>query len=221
MQIKIQKLFVLLFVFGLLTCSVQAAANCGSQAECESLLASKEIEFKDVDVLYSNFLDCQSICENDLTKWDECELDYGEGETRGCELIAGDAKSKTGESEYTKVVAKLGSLKASVGSDVNTIKARIQSFRNFDANAGLTIEGQGHFTDISVFLGKAIDLLVKMVGVVAFVFVVIGGFRFVVAGGNDTELQKAKSMLKYAVIGLAATLLAYVIVAVVQGIVYG
>jgi glucose uptake protein GlcU len=59
-----------------------------------------------------------------------------------------------------------------------------------------------------------------MVGLVALVLIVIGGFRLLIAAGNDNEVQKAKSMITYVVVGLVVALLAYIIVAFVQALLY-
>jgi hypothetical protein len=107
-----------------------------------------------------------------------------------------------------------------IGAKTNNLRVILQSFKAVDARKILSITGQNPFTDAKEFLGKVIDLLVKMVGLVALVFLVIGGFRLVAAAGNDNEIQKAKTMITYSIIGLVFTLLAYLIVAFVQGILY-
>lgn len=71
-----------------------------------------------------------------------------------------------------------------------------------------------------VFVEKLIDLLVKLVGTVALIFLVIGGFRLVLAAGNDNEIQKAKDMLLYAVIGLVVSLAAFLLVKLVQSLLF-
>lgn len=84
----------------------------------------------------------------------------------------------------------------------------------------LLISGQSYFKDAATLLGKIIDLLIKFVGTVAFIFLVIGGFRFVMAHGNENEFQQAKQMVTYAIVGLLMALLAYLIILLVQTILY-
>ena len=100
------------------------------------------------------------------------------------------------------------------------MKLVIQGEKTVDVKSILAIGGQNPFSDAESFLDGVIDLLIKMVGVAALVLLVVGGFRLVVAAGNDNEIQKAKSMIQYAIVGLAIALLAYIIVAAVQGILY-
>ncbi|MET8358821.1 pilin [Micromonospora sp. NPDC005171] len=56
---------------------------------------------------------------------------------------------------------------------------------------------------------------------VATLFLTVGGLRYLAAGGDTTELDKAKSALKSALIGYALAVLAPILLAVVQGWVGG
>jgi hypothetical protein len=52
---------------------------------------------------------------------------------------------------------------------------------------------------------------------VATLFLTIGGLRYLAAGGDPTEIEKAKSAFKSALIGYALAVLAPILLAVVQG----
>jgi len=52
---------------------------------------------------------------------------------------------------------------------------------------------------------------------VATLFLTIGGLRYLAAGGDPGEVEKAKSALKSALIGYALAILAPVLLAVVKG----
>jgi Type IV secretion system pilin len=52
---------------------------------------------------------------------------------------------------------------------------------------------------------------------VATLFLTIGGLRYLAAGGDPTEVEKAKSAFKSALIGYALAILAPVLLSVVQG----
>ncbi|MEH1166448.1 pilin [Micromonospora sp. CPCC 205539] len=56
---------------------------------------------------------------------------------------------------------------------------------------------------------------------VATLFLTIGGLRYLAAGGDPTEVEKAKSALKSALIGYALAVLAPILLAVVQSWVGG
>ena len=52
---------------------------------------------------------------------------------------------------------------------------------------------------------------------VATLFLTIGGIRYLAAGGDPTEIEKAKSALKSALVGYALAILAPILLSVVQG----
>lgn len=52
---------------------------------------------------------------------------------------------------------------------------------------------------------------------VATLFLTIGGLRYLAAGGDPTEIEKAKSALKSALLGYALAVLAPILLNVVQG----
>ena len=55
----------------------------------------------------------------------------------------------------------------------------------------------------------------SFVGIVAIFFIVVSGFRYITARGDDEQTSQAKAGLKWAVIGLIISSLAYVIVTAV------
>jgi hypothetical protein len=52
---------------------------------------------------------------------------------------------------------------------------------------------------------------------VATLFLTIGGIRYLAAGGDPAEVEKAKSAFKSALVGYALAVLAPVLLAIVQG----
>lgn len=70
------------------------------------------------------------------------------------------------------------------------------------------------FTGDSV--GKSIqniiNILLYIAGVIAVIYVVIAGYRYVFSNGDSGSITKAKNTLIYALVGLAMAILAYAIV---------
>jgi len=52
-------------------------------------------------------------------------------------------------------------------------------------------------------------------GAVAVLFIIYGGFRYITASGNQTQMETAKNILIKAIIGLVIVLVAYVIITAV------
>ncbi|MEO5499433.1 MAG: hypothetical protein ABIR46_02965 [Candidatus Saccharimonadales bacterium] len=52
-------------------------------------------------------------------------------------------------------------------------------------------------------------------GVVAVIFIILGGIRYSISQGNAGDLEKAKDMIVYALVGLLFVIIAFTIVQVV------
>ena len=59
---------------------------------------------------------------------------------------------------------------------------------------------------------KIINILSVVVGIVAVIMIIIGGFRYITSGGSSEKVTAAKNTILYALIGLVIVALAQVIV---------
>lgn len=80
---------------------------------------------------------------------------------------------------------------------------------NPDPNADFGVVG---------FLIKAIDLFVKIIGAIALVVFILGALLTILSEGKEDRLEKGKSAMVYALIGLVITFMAFIIVSFVQSI---
>lgn len=65
---------------------------------------------------------------------------------------------------------------------------------------------------INTTVNKVIDLLSVIVGIVAAIMIIWGGFKYITSAGNQENIKAAKNILLYAVIGLVVVALAQIIV---------
>lgn len=70
----------------------------------------------------------------------------------------------------------------------------------------------GGGTDLTDFIAKVLNILSVVVGVVAVIMVIVGGFRYTTSGGKEEGVKSAKNSILYALIGLVIVALAQVIV---------
>ncbi|HEX6416030.1 MAG TPA: hypothetical protein VFZ62_00715 [Candidatus Saccharimonadales bacterium] len=56
------------------------------------------------------------------------------------------------------------------------------------------------------------NVLLFIVGAISVIMVVIGGLRYVLSGGNSSNITTAKNTILYAIVGLIVSLLAYALV---------
>lgn len=65
--------------------------------------------------------------------------------------------------------------------------------------------------DIRSTMAAIINVALGLLGIVAVVIIVAGGFIWMTSGGNDEKVEKAKNMIFMGIIGLAIILSAYAI----------
>jgi cysteine-rich repeat protein len=87
--------------------------------------------------------------------------------------------------------------------------------RAANVNLGLTPEVEGALglgtTDIRVTIATIIRNFMALLGVVAVLLVLYGGFLYMTASGNEDQIEKAKKVIASAIIGLAVILSAVAI----------
>ena len=72
---------------------------------------------------------------------------------------------------------------------------------------------------LSDLVANVIRILLIFAGVIAIVFVIIGGYQYVVSGGNEETAEKGKKTLINAIIGIVVIVLAYAIINVIVNLV--
>ena len=66
--------------------------------------------------------------------------------------------------------------------------------------------------DLTQAISKISNTLILLVGAIALLFMLIGGFMLITSGGKAESVQKGKSAILYAILGLIIVILSYVIV---------
>jgi len=59
---------------------------------------------------------------------------------------------------------------------------------------------------------RVIDIFSIVVGAVSVIMIIIGGFRYIISGGDSTGVTAAKNTILYAIVGLVIVIFAQVIV---------
>ena len=78
--------------------------------------------------------------------------------------------------------------------------------------------GQG---DLTATIGQLIRVALGFLGVVAVVIILLGGFKWMTAGGGDEKVAEAKKLIIAGIIGLAIILSAYAIASFVISSIVG
>jgi hypothetical protein len=65
---------------------------------------------------------------------------------------------------------------------------------------------------VNSVIATVVNILSAVVGVVSVIMIIIGGFRYVMSGGDSTSIAGAKNTIIYAIVGLVVVALAQIIV---------
>lgn len=68
-----------------------------------------------------------------------------------------------------------------------------------------------NFENIEDLAWTFVNYFLAIAGLVAVVFIILGGFQYIISQGNEETSKKAQKTLTYAVIGLVVVLAAYAI----------
>ncbi len=65
--------------------------------------------------------------------------------------------------------------------------------------------------DITIIVSQTIRLALSLLGIIFLILIILGGYQWMTAGGNEEIVTKARQRIINAAIGLAIVLLAYAI----------
>lgn len=87
----------------------------------------------------------------------------------------------------------------------------------FTSGLEKTGEGTGHKQiaitekDLPQTIGRIIQAFLSFLGVIFLILMIYGGYLWMMARGNEQEVEKAKNLIRSAIIGLVIVLAAYAI----------
>jgi H+/gluconate symporter-like permease len=71
-------------------------------------------------------------------------------------------------------------------------------------------------TSVSGFIIKIINVALTVAGLIAVLFLIIGGFRYITSAGNEETAEQAKKIITNSIIGIVIIILSFVIVRVIS-----
>jgi hypothetical protein len=75
-----------------------------------------------------------------------------------------------------------------------------------------TTDASGHVTTTTGVFQTISDILIYIVGAVAVIMLIIGGFRYVISQGDAANVKAAKDTILYGIIGVVVAIMAFAIV---------
>lgn len=87
--------------------------------------------------------------------------------------------------------------------------------RDFDPNASEVVDGAVTLKGLEVVFSNVISVVLALGGIVLFIMLIYGGFKYLTAGGDPKALEGAKGTLSHAILGLVVLVLAFIILKVI------
>ncbi len=98
----------------------------------------------------------------------------------------------------------------------NTIGDNVSAGANGAATGNNTSDctsGTGvNDTSVTTIANKVVNIFSLVVGAIAVIMIIVGGFRYITSGGSSDKIGSAKNTLIYAIVGLIIVALAQIIV---------
>lgn len=101
----------------------------------------------------------------------------------------------------------------------------------FDVSKVLKLDGQDQpqayfnekdkkypYPPVISFILRLLDFATSIIGSIAIILLIVGGYRFMIANGNQQKIDEAKDMVKFTLMGLVFTFLSYVITIFLQSV---
>ncbi len=78
-------------------------------------------------------------------------------------------------------------------------------------SSGTIIDAASNY-NIPDIINKGLAYAILFAGILSVIFIIIGGFSFILSGGSEDKIKQAVGTIRYAIIGLVITILSVVIV---------
>lgn len=70
---------------------------------------------------------------------------------------------------------------------------------------------------LECLIANVFTVIISLIGLAAFVMLLVGAMRWLLSGGNSSNLDKAKNTMTYALIGIVVSLSAFIVLNLIAG----
>ena len=70
---------------------------------------------------------------------------------------------------------------------------------------------------LECLIANVFTVIITLIGLAAFVMLIVGAVRWLVSGGNSSNIDKARSTMTYAIIGIVVALSAFIVINLLAG----
>lgn len=70
---------------------------------------------------------------------------------------------------------------------------------------------------LECLIANVFTVAITLIGLAAFIMLIVGSVRWLISGGNSSNLDKAKKTMTYAIIGIVVALSAFIVINLIAG----
>jgi hypothetical protein len=85
-------------------------------------------------------------------------------------------------------------------------------------NWSITKDTPARLIDLEIIYGRIVTVVIGLAGLVFFLMLIVGGFKFITAGGEAPKVESARKTLTVAVAGLVLIALALLIMRLLEAL---
>ena len=97
-------------------------------------------------------------------------------------------------------------------SDTLLAQVRIDPSLKPEYAAGIEVKGGTRVSEVNLIMQLLAGSLIYLAGPIAVFMIALGGLRYVMSRGDQTQMEEAKKTLTFAIIGLVVIVLSYAII---------
>ena len=77
-------------------------------------------------------------------------------------------------------------------------------------------QGVATLSDLEIIFSRILNIVITLAGIAAFVMIIVGGFKYLMSGGDPKQAESAQATITWAVIGLVIAIASWFILKFIQ-----
>ena len=73
-------------------------------------------------------------------------------------------------------------------------------------------------SDLTIYFGNILEAMIPLIGLIAFIMILLGGFKILTSGGEPKGLQGGRQTITLAVAGLALAVISWLILLLIENL---
>ena len=73
-------------------------------------------------------------------------------------------------------------------------------------------------SDLTIYFGNILEAMIPLIGLIAFIMILLGGFKILTSGGDPKGLQGGRQTITLAVAGLALAVISWLILLLIENL---